>query len=147
MRHHAKTFGGVDQNDVVGNVRTRLRRCGTNHQRRRIDNSVAAGAFFQRVRRAAGGAKAAAEVLSRAAGGAGLIDDGFRAGGPVVDPWMLLAHRTRSRNMLTCDDNTPPSPCSSAIEASRTWRLPARPVICSCVSTRCAIAPPTPQCP
>ena len=37
--------------------------------------------------------------------------------------------------------------CSNATEASRTWRLPARPVICQWVSTRCAIAPPTPQWP
>ena len=66
---------------------------------------------------------------------------------PVVQSCEFLAHRTRSRNMLTCDDSTPPSPCSSAIEASRTWRLPARPVICRWVSTRCAIAPPTPQWP
>ena len=63
-----------------------------------------------------------------------------------VDAWRA-AHRTRSRNMLTCDDSTPPSPCNSATEASRTCRGPARSVICKCVSTRCAIAPPTPQWP
>jgi len=57
-----------------------------------------------------------------AAGGAGLINDRLSACGPIPE---FVVHRTRSRNMLTCDDSTPPSPCSSAIEASRTWRLPA----------------------
>src|SRR4051794_40322113 len=141
MGHHAKALGGIDQNDVVGNLRTRLRRGGANHQGRSIDHALPAGAFVLRVRRAAGGAKAAAEILRGVTDRAGLIDDGLLACGPVA------AHRTRSRNMLTCDDSTPPSPCSSAIEASFTWRLPARPVICSWVSTRCAIAPPTPQWP
>ena len=36
---------------------------------------------------------------------------------------------------------------ATATEASRTCRGPARPVICKCVSTRCAMAPPTPQWP
>src|SRR6185295_1540473 len=117
---------------------------GTAHQRCRIDRRGSAGALLGRIRRTAGGAEAAIEILHGSAGTAGLIDDGLGAFGPVGE---FVGNRTRSRNMLTCDDNTPPSPCSSATEASRTCRAPARPVICKCVSTRCAIAPPTPQWP
>src|ERR1700733_11117042 len=147
MRHHAKAFNGVDQNDVVGNVRAGFRRRGAAHQRDGVNNALAAGAFLDRIRRAAHSTEAAAEILQAAAGRAALIDDGLVAGGPVGQRMPVVAHRTRSRNMLTCEDSTPPSPCSSAIEASRTWRSPARPVICRWVSTRCAIAPPTPQWP
>src|SRR6185369_9483485 len=133
-----------DQNDVVGNVRARLRRRGAAYQRRRIDFLCPAGAILHQIWRATGGAEAAVEILHGATRTAALIDDGLGALGPVGE---FVAHRTRSRNMLTCDDSTPPSPCSSAIEASRTCRAPARSVICKCVSTRCAIAPPTPQWP
>ena len=72
---------------------------------------------FGRVRRTTGGAKAAAEILRLPARSAVLIDDGCFTFGPVCE---FVAHRTRSRNMLTWEDSTPPSPCSSAIEASRT---------------------------
>src|SRR5450432_1757653 len=147
MGHHAKALWRIDQNDVVGNVRAGLRRGGAAHQRGGVNRALAAGALLFRVRRAAGRAEAAVEILHAAASGAGLIDDRFRARDPVRQRVLAAAHRTRSRNMLTCDDSTPPSPCSSAIEASRTCRLPARPVICRWVSTRCAIAPPTPQWP
>src|ERR1700720_3715110 len=145
--HHAKALGGIDENDVVGNVRARLRRRGPAHQRGGVNRPLAAGALLHRVRRAAPAAEAASEILPCAAGRAGLIDDRFFSRGPVRQRLLAAAHRVRSRNMLTCDDKTPPSPCSSAIEASRTWRLSARPVICRWVSTRCAIAPPTPQWP
>src|SRR4051794_11258530 len=100
-------------------MRARLRRRGADHQRGGEHDALAAGAFVVHVGRAAGSAKTATQILRGAAGYAGLIDDRFRAGGPVVDVWRA-AHRTRSRNMLTCDDNTPPSPCSSAIGASFT---------------------------
>src|SRR5204862_4550384 len=115
---------------------------GAADQRGGVNDAIAAGAFLHRIGCTADGAKAAAEILPRAAGSAVLVDNGLRADRPVRK---LFAHRTRSRNMLTCEDSTPPSPCSSASEASRTWRLPARAVICRWVSTRCAIAPPTPQ--
>src|ERR1700741_3465611 len=105
-----------------------------------MDRALAAGALLGNIGPAACRAEAAAEILHMAARAAGLIEDGLVPGGPVG----RFHHRTRSRNMLTWDDSTPPSPCSSAIDASRTWRLPARPVICRWVSTRCAIAPPTP---
>src|SRR5206468_11938122 len=114
------------------------------YQRRRIDRRGSAGALLSRIRRTAGGAETAVEILHVPARAAGLIDDGLGAPGPVGE---FAGHRTRSRNMLTCDDSTPPSPFKSAIEASRTCRGPARSVICKCVSTRCAIAPPTPQWP
>src|SRR5258705_12074181 len=142
--HHAKALSGIDEHDVVRHVRTGLRRRGAADQRGGINRALAAGASLFRVRCAAGRAKTAAEILPGATGGAVLVDDGFGAAGPVRE---LFTHRTRSRNMLTCDDSTPPSPCSSAIEASCTWRFSALPVICRWVSTRCAIAPPTPQWP
>src|ERR1035437_2484209 len=145
--HHAKALRCVDENDVVGNVRAGLRRGGAAHQRGGVNRARAAGALLHRIRRAANSAEAAAEILQAPAGHAGLIDDRFRARGPVREGLPAAAHRVRSRNMLTCDDSTPPSPCSSAIDASRTWRSPARPVICKWVSTRCAIAPPAPQWP
>src|ERR1700736_527091 len=145
--HHAKAFGGVDQNDVVGNVRARFRCGGAAHQRGGVNRALAAGTLVHRVRRTADTAEAAAEILQAPAGRAALIDDCALARGPVRKGRRAAAHRTRSRNMLTCDDNTPPSPCSNAIEASRTWRFPARRVICRWVSTRWAIAPPTPQWP
>src|SRR5450631_1007060 len=147
MGHHAKALGGIDQQDVVGNVCARFRRGGAAHKRGGVNGALAAGASLRWIRRSAQATEAAAEILQVAAGRAGLINDRFRAGGPVRQGLVAAAHRTRSRNMLTCDDSTPPSPCSSAIEASRTCRLPARPVICRWVSTRCAIAPPTPQWP
>ena len=145
--HHAKAFNGIDENDVVGDVRTRLRRGGADDQRSGIDGALTAGALLNRVRRAANPTEAATEILQAPARCAGLIDDRFRTRGPVRQRLFAIAHRVSSRNMLTCDDSTPPSPCSSAIEASRTWRSPARAVICKWVSTRCAIAPPTPQWP
>src|SRR6266850_4385146 len=144
MGHHAKALHGVDQHNVVGNVRAGLRRRGAAYQGRRIDHPRPAGAFFRWLQRTTGRAEAAAEILHGTTSTAGLIDDRLRALGPVDK---FVAHRTRSRNMLTCDDSTPPSPCNSAVEASRTCREPARSVICRCVSTRCAIAPPTPQWP
>src|SRR6202041_2973708 len=147
MGHHAKSLGAIDEHDVVGNVRARLRRRGAAHQRGRVDRAVTAGALFDRIGRAATDTEAAVKILQAAAGRAALIDDRFGARGPVGQMLLVAAHRTRSRNMLTCDESTPPSPCSSAIEASRTWRFPARPVICKWVSARCAIAPPTPQWP
>src|SRR4051812_10609347 len=125
-------------------MRPGFRRRGAAHQRGGVDRPLAAGALVLWVRRAASGAEAAAEILTGATPGAVLVDDGFRAPGPVGE---FFAHRTRSRNMLTCDDSTPPSPCNSAIEPSRTWRSPARAVICRWASTTCAIAPPTPQWP
>src|SRR5439155_14646653 len=144
MGHHAKALGRIDQHDIVGDMRARLGRRGAAYQRSRIDRRGPAGALLHRFRRTAGGAEIAAEILHVPAGPAGLIDDGLGALSPVGE---FVGHRTRSRNMLTCDDSTPPSPCSNAIEASRTCRVPARSVICKCVSTRCAIAPPTPQWP
>src|SRR5262249_22168108 len=114
------------QQDVVGHMRARLGRGGAADQRGRIDPALAARALLGRIGCAAGGAKGAVEILHAAAGAAGLIDDRLFALGPVTDS---RAHRTCSRNMLTCEDSTPPSPCSSATEASRTWRLAARPVI------------------
>src|SRR6266516_7825979 len=143
--HHAKAFNGIDENDVVGDVRTRLRRGGADDQRSGIDRALTAGALLNRVRRAANPTEAATEILQAPARCAGLIDDRFRTRGPVRQRLFAISHRVSSRNMLTCDDSTPPSPCSSAIEESRTCRGPARSVICRCVSTRCAIAPPTPQ--
>src|SRR4051812_40252796 len=125
-------------------MRAHLGRRGTAYQGSRIDRALTTGAFFHRICRTASAAKAAAEILYGSADGARLIDDRLRACGPVGG---FVFHRTRSQNMLTCDDSTPPSPCSNAIEASFTWRLPALPVICRWVSTRCAIAPPTPQWP
>src|SRR5258708_2134767 len=119
MRHHAKSLRRVDENDVVGNVRTGLRRGGAANQRCRVNRALPAGALLDRVRRAARGAEAAAEILPRAAGRAGLIDDRFRARGPVRE-LPAAAHRVRSRNMLTWDESTPPSPCNNATEASRT---------------------------
>src|SRR5437879_2799354 len=128
MGHHAKALRRIHEYDVVRYMRARLRRRGTADQRRRVDLPRPAGAFLHQVRCAAGRTKAAVEILRLPARAAGLVDDGFFAFGPVRE---FAAHRTRSKNMLTCDDSTPPSPCSSAIEASRTWRLPARPVICN----------------
>src|SRR5258708_24193038 len=119
MRHHAKTLRRVDENDVVGNVRTGLRRGGAANQRRRVNRALPAGALLDRVRRPARGAEAAAGILPRAAGHAGLIDDRFRASGPVrTRP--AARHRTRPRNILSWDESTPPSPCNNATEASRT---------------------------
>src|SRR5689334_13884207 len=124
-------------------MRARLGRSRAGDDRRRIDRALPARALLGELGCAAGGAEAAAEILRLPARCAGLVEDRFDAIGPVG----RLCHQTRSRNMLTWDDSTPPSPCSSAIDASRTWRLPARPVICKWVSTRCAMAPPTPQWP
>src|SRR6266852_4050714 len=143
--HHAKALSEIDENDIVGDVRAHLRRGGAGDQRGGVDRPLAAGAFLNRVGRATYAAEAATEILQCPADRAALIDDRFRARGPVRQRLFAAAHRVSSRNMLTCDDSTPPSPCSSAIEASRTWRLPARPIICKWVSTRGAIAPPTPQ--
>src|SRR5207237_6822581 len=114
---HAKTLRGIDQQDVVGHVRLGLRRRGAADQRGRIDRPLAAGALVLRLRRATGGAEAAAKILPDTAGGAVLVDDGLGAFGPIGE---FFAHRTRSRNMLTWDESTPPSPCRSAMEASRT---------------------------
>src|SRR4051794_3602877 len=119
MRHHAKAFGGIDQHDLIGNVRAGLRRRGARDQRGGVDDALAAGALLQRVRRAACAAEAAAKILQAAAHLAALIDDGVLAYGP-VGRLVVSAHLTRSRNMLTCEDSTPPSPCSNATEASRT---------------------------
>src|SRR6185312_6500914 len=141
--HHAEAFGHIDENNVVGHVRARLGRGRAAHQRRRVHHTVAGGAMHRRIRRAACRTEAAMKILPGAAARAALIDDRRLTGGPA----RALLHRTRSRNMLTWDDSTPPSPCSSATDASRTWRAPARPVICRWVSTRCAIAPATPQWP
>src|SRR5258705_2103780 len=126
--HHAKALGGIDENDVVGDVRTRLRGGGAAHQRGGVNRPLAAGALLHRIRRAACAAKTASEILPRAAGRAGLIDDRFCARGPVRERLLAAAHPVRSRNILTCDDSTPPSPCSSAIETSPTMPCPARPV-------------------
>ena len=55
--HHAKAFNCIDENDVVGDMRARLRRGGADDQRGGVDRPLAAGAFFDRVRRAAYAAK------------------------------------------------------------------------------------------
>src|SRR5262249_49340132 len=115
----------------------------THDDGRGVDSALSAGALLGELVRATGRTEAAAEILRLPARAAGLVEDRLNPVGPIV----RLLHQTRSRNMLTCDDSTPPSPCSNATEASWTWRSPARPVICRCVSTRCAIAPPTPQWP
>src|SRR5215204_296153 len=98
MGHHTKTLHRVDQNYVEGNVCTCLRRCGATYQRRRIDSPCPAGALLERIRRTAGGAETAVEILHGGTGTAGLIDDGLGALGPVGE---IVGHRTRSRNMLT----------------------------------------------
>src|SRR5437868_11591150 len=85
MRHHAKTFGGVDQHDIVRHMRPRLSRCGADDLRGGEDDALAAGAFVVHIGGAAGGAKTATEILRGAAGCAGLIDDRLRARGPVID--------------------------------------------------------------
>src|SRR4051812_17872588 len=98
MRHHAKTLGAIDQQDVVGHVGPRLRRRGAADQRCRVDPALAAGALLARIGRTAGGAEGAVKILHMAAGGAGLKGDDLLTLGPIRDS---LAHRTRSRNMLT----------------------------------------------
>ena len=61
----------------------RLRRGRAANQRGGINRAFAARAVIERVRRATGAAEAAAEILQAPAAGAGLIDDRFRARGPV----------------------------------------------------------------
>src|SRR5579871_1044612 len=112
-------------------MRFGLRRRRAADQRRGVYRTLAAGAVFLQVRRTARGAEGAAEILRRAAASAALKDDRSFSPGPVGK----AVHLVRSRTMLTCEDSTPPSPCSSASDASRTWRSPARPVICRWVST------------
>ena len=53
VRHHAKTLGAIDQQDVVGHVRARLGRRGAADQRGRIDPALAAGAMLGRAGRTA----------------------------------------------------------------------------------------------
>src|SRR5690242_21447644 len=143
MGHHAEALGGVDQYDVVGHMGAGFRRGGARHDGGGVDRALAACRLLGKLGRATERTKAATKILRLSATAAGLIDDRLHAIGPVG----RFCHQTRSRNMLTWEDSTPPSPCSSATEASRTWRLPARPVICRWVSTKCAMAPPTPQWP
>ena len=83
MGHHAKSLGGVDEDDVVGDMCARLRRGGATNQRGGINPAFAARALIERVRRAARTAEAATEILQAPAAGAGLINDRFRARGPV----------------------------------------------------------------
>src|SRR4051812_42850280 len=146
MGHHPKALRGIDEDDIVRHMRTRFWRARAQHDRRRIDRALAARRSLVEFGRAAGGAECTAEILHLMADAATLEADRLRTRGP-VGGGLEVAHCMRSRNIETWDDNTPPSPCSSASEASSTWRLPARPVICRCASTRCAIAPPTPQWP
>src|SRR5258706_16174013 len=108
--HHAKAFNCIDENDVVGDAGARLRRGGAYDKRGGVDRPLAACLFLDRVRRAANPTEAAVEILQAPASRAALIDDGFGARGPVRQRLFAVAHRVSSRNMLTCDDSTPPSP-------------------------------------
>ena len=63
MRHQAKAFGGIDEHDVVGNLRAGFGCRGAAHQRGGVDCARAAGALLHRILRAAGDAEAAVEIL------------------------------------------------------------------------------------
>src|SRR5215210_1486739 len=117
VRHHAEALGGIDENDVVRHVRACFRSRRAADQGCGVNGSGAARSLVERVRHATASTEGSTEILQAPAAGAGLIDNGMHARGP-IRRWLLATHRTRSRNMLTWDDNTPPSPCSSAIEAS-----------------------------
>src|SRR5882762_7375513 len=128
--HHAKALGGIDQNNIVVNVRAGFRRGGAAYLRGGVNRARAAGALLFRIRRAAGSAEAAAEILQAAASRAGLIDDRFRARGPVRERVIAATHRTCSRNSPQGQKRPPPSPGSSAIDGSPTCGFPALPAIC-----------------
>src|SRR5437870_7371294 len=87
--HHAKALGGIDENEIVGDVRAGFGRGGADDQRSGVDRPVAAGAFLHRIRCAACAAEAAAEILQTPADRAGLIDDRLRARGPVREGVLL----------------------------------------------------------
>src|SRR5215207_3054866 len=145
LRHHAKTFCGINQDDAVRGVLTQLGAGGTGDGRNGRNYSGSGRALRRRTLAAAPRTKTASEIPDAAALRTRLINDGGLALRPIALRLAALAHRTRSRTKLTCEDRTPPFPCRNATEASRTCRSPARSVICRWVSTRCAIAPPTPQ--
>ena len=65
-------------------------------------------------KRAAGRAEAAAEILQVGTARTALKANRCNAPGPVG----RFAHRTRSQNMLTCDDSTPPSPGTRTIAST-----------------------------
>src|SRR2546423_6758909 len=100
MGHHAKSLGGVDKDDVVGDMCPRLRRGGAANQRGGINPAFAARALIERVRRAAGPTAASAERLATPAARAGVINNRFPARRP--RRWLLaLSNRTRCRNLVT----------------------------------------------
>ena len=53
MGHHAKAFNGIDENDVVGDMGARLRRCGADHQRGGVNRPSPLACFSIGIRRAA----------------------------------------------------------------------------------------------
>src|SRR5437016_13620212 len=102
-------------------MRAGFRRRGAGDQRGRVNRPFAISDSLGKFRCTARGAEIAAEILQAPTSAADLIANHLDAIGPVgLGPvrWScarFCAHRTRSRNMLTCDDSTPPSPWRRAI--------------------------------
>src|SRR6185295_10300147 len=142
MCHQTEAFVGIDHDNQVGRVRFPLLGRCTRDQGTRMYH--ADSRCLQRcwIGTTAARAKTALKIPSRIALAAALIGNAIPIVGPVE--WI---HATLSSTSDTCEDSTPPSPCNNASVALPACRFWARFVSWRCASTRCAIAPPTPQWP
>lgn len=128
VRHHSESLLRVEQHDRVRAQLGELWRRCPRHGRGGIHSRMTTCLQPTRSLVAAIWTKGAFEIPGVSAAFTKLICDAGLASRPIGNSYG--AQWTLSRNAVTCDDRTPPSQCMSASEASRTWRLAARSVIC-----------------